>query len=500
MYYNVLQYLEESAERYPQKTALADERESVTYREYLTAARRLGCAVSARLNGAVNRPVAVLIDRNVRSVLAFMGVLYSGNFYVPLDAAMPQDRVSLILDTLRPALVVDARSAGAPFAGALGLDGMLEPAAGDDALLDRVRRGAIDTDPVYAMFTSGSTGVPKGVVVSHRSVIDLAEAFQEAFSFDAGLVFGNQAPFDFDMSVKDLYNALRCGATVQILPKRLFKTPKLLLEYLGDRGIDTLIWAVSALRIVSDFKTFAAAEAPALKYVMFSGEAMPARVLDDWMEHVPGARYVNLYGPTEITCNCAYYEVGRRFSPGERIPVGRAFVNSRVLLMDGQHREILEPDRPGEICVAGTGLALGYWNDPERTDAAFIQNPELPLRGARLYATGDIGCYDGEGNLVFLSRKDHQIKHMGHRIELGEIETALDALPLLDAACCLYDGKAERIVCFYQAERDCKREIVRHLSQKLPKYMWPGVYVRYDALPLNKNGKIDRAELAGRIT
>lgn len=495
MYYNVLQFLEQSAKRYPQKIALADEADSVTYFEYLTGAKKLGSYIAAELNGTINRPVAVLIDRNIKSILAFMGILYSGNFYVPIDAAMPEERIRLIKSTLNPVMVIDTRSSGVPLPNALELERILESAKLDETLLAQIRQNAIDTDPVYAIFTSGSTGIPKGVVISHKSVIDLAEAFYETFSFTDNLVFGNQAPFDFDVSVKDIYSALKCGASLEVLPKKLFKMPKLLVNYLKDRKINTLIWAVSALRIVSDFKTFESVEAPDLKYVMFSGEVMPIRVLNHWMEHAPNAKYINLYGPTEITCNCTYYEVRRRFSLDERLPAGKAFINSRVLLLDEQRREITEKYKHGEICVAGTGLALGYWNDPDRTNDVFIQNPMIPLCESKIYATGDIGYYDENGDIVFSSRKDHQIKHMGHRIELGEIEAALNSIPFITISCCVYDTKNERITCFYEAESECKKGIIAELAKKLPKYMWPNVYIHCDELPMNKNGKIDRAAL-----
>ena len=232
---------------------------------------------------------------------------------------------------------------------------------------------------------------------------------------------------------------------------------------------------------------------------MFSGEVMPVRALNYWMDHVTGARYVNLYGPTEITCNCTYYEVTHRYKEDEMLPVGKPFVNTRVMLRDANGQFIQKPDEVGEICVSGTCLALGYWNNPQKTEEAFVQDPGITAYRSRMYATGDMGYYNADGNLVFASRKDYQIKHMGHRIELGEIEVALNAIPFLTISCCLYDKKNEKIVCFYQAKEPCKKEIVAELSKKLPKYMWPNVYEHYEALPMNKNGKIDRVALGEKL-
>lgn len=495
MIYNVLQYLERNADLYSNKIALEDENEKVSYSEYVRNARKIGTYIANKVGGKTNAPIAVLIDRNIRSVITFMGVVYSGNFYVPIDTTMPQDRINLIYETLQPIGIIDARSRVSGSAADHYSD-IVNSTETDLACLQRIRENMIDTDPLYCIFTSGSTGIPKGVVISHRSVLDLVNAFQEAFSFEEDTIWGNQAPFDFDVSVKDIYNALKCGGAVQVLPKKLFKMPRLLVSYLCEKKVNTLIWAVSALRIVADFKTLEESEIPQLRNIMFSGEVMPVRALNYWMDHIPGARYVNLYGPTEITCNCTYYEIKHRFEEGKVLPVGKAFKNCRVRLRDENNRFIIKPGEIGEICVMGTCLALGYWNNFERTQSAFLQNPVNDTYESKMYATGDMGYYDSDGNIVFASRRDDQIKHMGHRIELGEIEAALNGISFLTISCCLYDAHHERIVCFYQAPQECKKEIVMELAKKLPKYMWPNVYIHYEELPLNKNGKIDRVALA----
>ncbi|MGN1165704.1 MAG: amino acid adenylation domain-containing protein [Lachnospiraceae bacterium] len=502
---NVLEYLENSCTAFPEKVIFADDKSQITYSEFVRQAKYLGAyLLENELHGKTGVPIAVFIDRSINSLSGFFGVVYSGCFYVPIDRQMPAARIALILDTLKPEVILGEEkdkkildSLQRP-EKLLSLSKFTEETKdleeGQEKLLSEVRTKALDTDPLYAIFTSGSTGVPKGVLVSHRSVIDLIDNFKEEFSFTDECIFGNQAPFDFDVSVKDIYSTIKNGATMYVIPKVMFSFPAKLIAFMNEKKINTIIWAVSALRIIENLNAFTKELPKYLKTAMFSGEVMHNKVLNYWRKYLPDVQYVNLYGPTEITCNCTYYKVDRPFADDEVLPIGVAFLNSGVFLLDGD-RQVTEKNTAGEICIKGSSLALGYYNNAEKTAEAFCQNPLNKAYPERIYRTGDIGMFNEKGELIFLSRKDDQIKHMGHRIELGEVEAAANSLDFLDAAVCLYDKAEGKIVMFYQAAAPCDKELLKAMGKKLPKYMFPNKLCHFEKLPLNKNNKIDRTYL-----
>ena len=230
-----------------------------------------------------------------------------------------------------------------------------------------------------------------------------------------------------------------------------------------------------------------------IKKVMFSGEVMPIRHLTEWQNALPETTFVNLYGPTEITCNCTYYVIDRKYERGESLPSGIPFPNEKVFLLDENNQLVTETGKTGEICVSGTALALGYYNAPEQTAKAFVQNPLNNKYIELIYRTGDLAYINEEGLFCFASRKDFQIKHMGHRIELGEIDQALDSIDEIERAVCTFENN--KIIAYYVGSID-KKEIVRRLGERIPKYMIPNRFVQMDSLPLTKNGKIDRKALA----
>ena len=494
---NILEYLERSAQLYPEKPALVDERQSITFTQALEDSRRVGSSLALSL--AKGQPVAVYMEKSVKNLCAFWGIVYAGGFYVSFNTQLPTSRLQQMQSVLQaPFVITDEEHRAAleevfpPHRILLYQD--LVKSAVDRALLAQIRQRHVDTAPLYANFTSGSTGVPKAVVVGHRSTLDFIDHFCPIFSITQKDVIANQAPFDFDVSVKDIYSALATGATLVLVPRPLFSQPQQLLDFLCEHRATTLIWAVSALCLITTVHGLDYRTPETVNKVLFSGEVMPAKHLKIWMEHLPRAQFVNLYGPTEITCNCTYHIIDRERSYPDGIPMGQAFPNEDVFLLDGDDQLVTSPNVVGEVCVRGSALALGYYRNPDQTAAAFPNNPLNPCYPERIYRTGDLARYSTLRELHFCGRKDFQIKHMGHRIELEEIERAVSNLPGVHRCCCVFHSEKHRLYAFYQGELTSK-ELRLQLLPTLPPYMIPNVFRQVDQFPLNKNGKIDRTLL-----
>lgn len=499
---NVLEYLETSAAVFPDKIAARDEKTSCTYRELLLDSKWLGTMLAAKTE--IRKPVAVFMDKSVTTLKTFMGILYAGCFYILIDPSFPTNRIKQILDVLETDIVITEHSGETKLQDA-GYNGNIlysedifhdgHPGHSDNLLSD-IRRRTTDIDPVYCNFTSGSTGVPKGVLICHRSVIDFIDLFTGTFDITCEDVIGNQAPFDFDVSVKDIYSTLKMGATLVIIPRSYFMFPNAVIDMLADHNVTTLIWAVSALCLLNRLHGLKYKVPSHINKIMFSGETMPVKQLNAWRSYYPNATFVNLYGPTELTCNCTYYILNKTFSEDERLPIGHAFANEHVFLLDDNNREIQPEDTgvTGELCAAGTCLALGYYNNPEATQKAFTQNPLQSKWSETIYRTGDLAYYGADGLLYFAGRKDFQIKHMGHRIELEEIESVLESISTVEHACCFFDEDKNKIVGFYAGTAD-KKNVLDQMKKKVPEYMLPNILHSAVSLPLTKNGKTDRKKL-----
>tara|TARA_Y100001958_G_C21243063_1_gene571664 strand:+ start:2636 stop:4168 length:1533 start_codon:yes stop_codon:yes gene_type:complete len=497
---NILQYLESSVNKVPDKIAFADQKNQITYKKLHLYSKAIGSEIYRKTNGQIRKPIVVFVDRDIESLVSFMAVAYSGNFYVPIDIQMPKKRIDLILETLQPlALVVNNKnkllvSEIITKTILIDYEKQVDDGKVDESALRSIRSKIIDRDPIYATFTSGSTGIPKGVLTCHQSVIDMTEALCETFCFSENNVFGNQNPFYFDASIKDIYSSLKCGSTMHILPRSYFMMFGELVDYIVKNKIDTILWSAAAIGLLTNSKAFEVKKPTTLKYVMFSGEVMHNKVLNYWRKNLPNTKFVNLYGPTEITSVCTYFIIKKSYKDDEVLPIGIPFRNCEILILNNKN-QMVEGEESGELCVKGSCLALGYYNNPEKTSEVFCQNPLNPNFPEIIYRTGDIAKFNKYGEVMFLSRKDNQVKHMGQRVELGEIEIIINSMSKIDASICFYDHKLKKIIVMFQGKNAHSKYIYDELRDKVSKYMFPNILIKLSEFPYNLNGKIDRALL-----
>ena len=488
---NVLEYLEATVAKFPEKVAYGDEESTTTFSQVYKNSRAIGSFLNKI--GIYKEPVVVFMNRTVHSITAFYGVVYGGNFYVPIDPEIPHFRIELILKKLDPKIIICDKNTrdivnNFEYSNSIYLYNDIINTDIDESSIEIIRNKAIDTDPLYVVFTSGSTGIPKGVVSCHRSVIDYIDNLTDILMVDENTIFGNQTPLYLDASLKELYSTLKYGCTTYIIPKKLFMFPIKLVEFLNDYKINTVCWVVSALTIISGLKVLDSSIPKYLKTIAFGSEVFPMKQFKLWKKALPDASFINLYGPTEGTGMCTYYKIHRKFEDGEPIPIGKPFNNVDVFLLNEKNQLALE-DEFGEICIRGTSLTMGYFKDDERTDQVFVQNPLNKFYPELIYRTGDIGKYNKYGELIFSSRKDHQIKHMGHRIELGEIEVNVNKIDNIINCCCVYNDLKQKIVLYYVGDISSK-EISSILKETLPRYMMPNKIVSLEKMPLHQTEKL----------
>lgn len=409
------------------------------------------------------------------------------------------------MENLRPAVALVgaaqvelAREAGLPADAVVTLEDVwarMEPT--DREALWLRRRPLIDTDPACVINTSGSTGTPKSCVLPHRGLIDFVLWFDREFKLGADEIVGSLSPFHFDGYIPGLFMSLYRGATLDVVPSDLAMFPIRLAQYLADRRITFIFWVPTVMVNMASMDVLKNVPLPDLRTVCFAGEVFPTRHFNYWRRHVPHARFVNLYGPIEISVICTYYSVDREFRDDEPLPIGFPCHNTGLLVLNEENRPC-GANEPGELCVRGSSLAAGYWGDWEKTGKAFAQNPLNPHYPDLIYRTGDVVYWNERGELMFVGRRDFQVKHLGNRIDLGEIEHFAVQVPGIRNGCVLYHREQKQIVLVYEADAEVPAAVIRtELARNLPKTMWPTVYHRLSEMPRNPNGKIDRQKLAG---
>lgn len=496
MYKTVLDYLNETVKINGNKIAFSDSKNEVTFKELEISAKKIGTFI-ARKN-IFKKGIAILLDKDVSCIISMLGVLYSGCFYTVLDAKSPKDRLNSIIETLNPECIITDNK-NLKLLKELNFDkDVINVSDNDSLVIDEklllsTYNKIIDTDTMYILFTSGSTGIPKGTVLSHRAVISYIEWFSKCFNIDSDTIFGSQTPFYFSMSVSDIFSTIKSGATFYIIPKMYFSFPIKLLEFLNEKKINTIYWVPSALSIVANMKALDEVKLPYLKKVLFAGEVMPTKQLNMWIDKVE-AEYANLYGPTETVDICTYYKVNRNLKNDESVPIGIPCDNIEIVILNEENK-LCKSDEAGELCVRGSFLADGYYKNIEKTNSVFVQNPLNTNYPEKIYRTGDIVKYNDFGEIIYLCRKDYQIKHMGYRIELGEIETKISSIEGVILCASIYDEINDKIILYYQSNEIDDIVLLEQAKNVLPKYMIPNEVIKLDRFFYNANGKIDRKKL-----
>ena len=477
---NVSEWLEASSNRFPDKIVFSDGKTEMTFVELREAARHIGSELARR--GCFKSPVMIKMGKEPRAMAAFLGCAYSGNFYTPMDLDAPAEREEKIKSMLHPAEIISAEN----------IEEFLH-AEIDEELLEEARRKQIDADLLYVLFTSGSTGMPKGVAVQHRGVIDYIENIVETFGFDENTVHGQAVPIFFDSSILPIYTTLRCGGSDYLIPKKTLMFAAKTVDFLNEHKCNAIYWVPTSYNIIAKSRIL---DKRIPKYVdkcLFVGEVMTGKVLNVWRQALPNAMYANLMGPTECTDTYLYYIVDREIKEDEAVPVGSTYNNVDVLILN-------EDDQPckvgekGELCVRGSKVSCGYYNDWEKTKTAYVQNPLNKAYPEMIYRTGDLVHWNEQGELIYDCRKDFQIKHSGHRIELGEIESVAGSVDGIDMCACIYDKENEQILMFYCGSLD-ESAVKKELKGLLPPYMVPGKIEKRKTMPRTGSGKIDRTAL-----
>ena len=502
MQINVLEYFEKTASKYKDKIAIIDNNNKLTFSGLKKCAKKLCHLINIKMN-LINQPIGIFLPKGANNIIAFLGTLYSGNFYVPLDIESPQKRLEAIITNLEPKIIITTKKyletlflQGFDRSRLLLVDEIFnKKITYNNKFILQNLENIIDTDPVYTIYTSGSTGIPKGVTISHRGVIDYIDWAINCFNINCDTIIGNQAPFYFDNSTLDIYLCFATGATLIIIPKCLFIFPVRLLEYIKEKDINFIFWVPSVLINIANMNLLDKVIVNCLKKILFAGEVMPMKHLNYWRKRLKNSLFANLYGPTEITVDCTYYIVDKDFHDDESLPIGIPCRNSDVFILNKNDKKA-DQNEKGELCVRGSSLALGYWNNFKKTNEVFVQNPLNTNYQDIIYRTGDIVYKNKEGLIIFVGRKDSQIKHQGYRIELGEIENAVLSISEIENACVIYNEKDKNIILFYESRKELNAVVIRKkLISLLPKYMFPTKYINLKKLPLNANGKVDRKSL-----
>ena len=518
------QLLSESAMKYPNKEAIVLRDQRMTYSELERETNKLAYSLS-RVGIEKGERVGIYMNRCLHSIVGAFGILKAGATYVPIDPMCPPGRLNYIINkgaikfliTTQEKLTNIGRafSEGCPIENILIMNslGPGSRSPGSTKLIDwqEMREAAevhasctntIDSDLAYILFTSGSTGDPKGVMISHLNSLTFVNSAHDFFQTRTTDRFSNICPLHFDMSIVDIFVALKAGASVLIIPESTALFPVKLAELIAKSRISVWNSVPSALCMLATLSNLEKYDFSSLRLVLFAGEIFPLKHLRRLREAIPEAKFCNMYGQTEANTSTYYWVDRIPADDAEVLPIGKSLPNFEVFALDEDCKRISKAGERGELYVRASSVALGYLGDADKTEKCFVKNPLRPGLNERIYKTGDLVRLDGDGNYVFLGRKDHMIKSRGYRIEIGEIETVLCSHPEIKSAVVipipdeLIGNRISAIVVPLSPGKIEKEDILKYCSPRLPKYMIPESIEFRDSLPTTSSGKVDRRELS----
>ena len=498
--YNLGQKFDLILEQYADRIAIKyPDGQAYTYSEFNKLANKLANFLLSK-KAKVNDVIAIFNDKSVESFALMLACLKIGITYTNLDPNSPEERLNKIIKCCNPSLIfIDpkfkpfSKKIEFPLEHIITLDNPSSPDL--QPVLDYEITG---NTPAYIMFTSGSTGFPKGAVMSHENVLNLIDWAKETFEISVNDIGTNVNPVYFDNSVFDFYSSLFNGASLVPFDHDQTRNPHALVKQIEEMQCTIWFSVPSMLIYLLTTKAISKGSMPSLRTIIFGGEGFPKPKLEKLFELTSErAKLINVYGPTECTCICSSYEITKKDFNDQTIlaPLGPLASNFsfEIIPSDPDKKEI------GELCLKGPNVGMGYYNDPERTKASFIQNPFNYQYHELVYKTGDLVRLDENSHFHFMGRVDNQIKHMGYRIELEEIEAGLNAIEGVKESAVVYQPLGPglgNIIAFVALDSGIESSfVVEEIKKKVPDYMVPRKVVPMDILPKNRNGKIDRVEL-----
>jgi amino acid adenylation domain-containing protein len=505
MRYNILDYFQETTNKYGDKTAVIEGDNFISF-EILNIKSKILASTILNNSNFKNNPIAVFLPKSINSVIANIAITYSSNIYMHLDIKNPKERILNIINLIKPPVIItnsiyfNDLVDFSNICKIINIDEINFTEKNETGFLLKRFNDVIDTDPYCIINTSGSTGTPKGVVLNHKSFIDFLEVSKSVFNFSDNEIIGSLSPVVFDIWSYELCMMMACGSTIVILPSDLAAFPVKIINILEDKQISFIFWVPTIMVNIANMNLLDKVNLSSLKIIWFAGEVFPTKQFNYWKRKLPHSLFANLYGPIEITLDCTYFIVNREIPDDKPLPIGIPYKNTDILILNDKNELVMDGDE-GELCVRGTSLAMGYYNDKEKTEQSFIQNPLNNSYPEIIYKTGDIVSINEFGEIEFKGRKDSLIKHLGYRIELGEIEHILvNKLKLVKNACAVYEMQKKEIVLFYESSNEIlNSEFRQKLLTVIPKYMMPNKFERFNELPRNTNGKIDRNYLKNYV-